>query len=173
MPAPRPTSPTPRTAPVPAALLAAACLALLLAAGVQGQPVLERADGSELLLDAERLADLERSTLRATLNGQGRRFEGYRLPAVLAAAGVPSGDALRGAALAMVVVVEAADGYRVAFTLAELDPTLGAAHVLLADRVDGDALPAAHGPWRLVVAGDRRPSRWIRNIVRIRVAALP
>lgn len=77
MPAPRPTSPTPRTAPVSVALLAAACLALLLAAGVQGQPVrrLPAAGGA----GRRRRALRRRAARRRACHGGGGR-SGRRLP---------------------------------------------------------------------------------------------
>jgi hypothetical protein len=67
------------------------------------------------------------------------------------------------------VVVEAADGYRVVFALAELDPSIGARHVLVVDREDGNPLSASDGPYRLVVEGEVRPARWSRQVVAFHV----
>jgi hypothetical protein len=100
------------------------------------------------------------------------RYEGYALTAVLRAAGVQT-DSLGGPSLATRIVTESSDGYRVVLALADLDPSLGARRVILADRMDGRALPAAEAPWRLIVVGDRRPSRSARQVLRIRVATEP
>jgi hypothetical protein len=91
---------------------------------------------------------------------------------VLRAAGVQT-DSLLGPALATRIVTESSDGYRVVFALADLDPSLGARRVILADRMDGRALPAAEAPWRLIIVGDKRASRSARQVLRIRVAAEP
>ncbi|MBD0320903.1 MAG: molybdopterin-binding protein, partial [Gemmatimonadetes bacterium] len=91
------------------------------------------------------------------------------LSELLARAGVPAGERLRGPALATYVVVEAADGYRAVFSQAELDPALGGRRVLVADARDGRPLGGAEGPLRLVSPDDRRHSRWVRQIVRITV----
>jgi len=71
------------------------------------------------------------------------------------------------------VVAEARDGYRVAFTLGELDPLLGKAQVVLADRCNGAMLPEADGPFRLAVAGDTRGARSVRQVVSLRLAEVP
>ena len=78
-------------------------------------------------------------------------------------------ESLRGKDVGAVVLVEAADGYRAAFALAELDPSIGGKQVLLADTMDGKPLPAETGTWRLVVPTDNRPARWVWSIVRIEV----
>jgi hypothetical protein len=96
-------------------------------------------------------------------------FEGVRLADVVAKAGAPLGDDLRGEALATYVVVEAVDGYRVLFALAELDPAFNSREVVLADRRDGQPLGEDEGPFRVVVPGDKRPARWIRMVRSITV----
>jgi hypothetical protein len=67
------------------------------------------------------------------------------------------------------VMAEAADGYRVVFSLAEMDPGIGSAEVLVADTLDGKPLAEGQGPFRLVVPGDRRAARWLRALKSIRV----
>jgi len=125
------------------------------------------------VVSAASLQKLARDTARMEFHGQPPVvYEGISLAAVLREAGVRS-DSLRGPALATRLVVEAADGYRIVLTLADLDPSLGGRRVLLADRLDGKALPASEAPWRLIVVGDQRPSRSARQVVRIRVLAEP
>jgi hypothetical protein len=81
-------------------------------------------------------------------------------------------DSLRSRSLALRVVVEATDGYRIVLGLAELDPTLGGRRAVLADQVDGQPLAAA-APFRLLIAGDQRPPRWARQVITLRVRAEP
>lgn len=67
-----------------------------------------------------------------------------------------------------IVRVTASDHYQVVFSLAELDAALGNEQVILADTQDGHPL-TKDGPFRLVVPGDKRPARWIRNVTTIEV----
>ena len=73
-----------------------------------------------------------------------------------------------------IVRITAPDHYQVVFSLAELDPMLGNEQVILADTQDGRPI-AKDGPYRIVVPGDKRPARWIRNVTTIEVinTALP
>ena len=79
------------------------------------------------------------------------------------------GDNLRGKELADYVVAEASDGYRVVFSIAELDPGFSNVQVIVATKVDGQPLPAHDGPLRLVVPGDKRPARRVRMLTTISV----
>jgi hypothetical protein len=98
-------------------------------------------------------------------DGRKAAFEGWALGDVLALTGVPRGKELRGPALATYVTAAASDGYRVVFALSELDASITDKVVLLADRRDGAPLPASEGPWRVVVPAEKRPARWIRQVI--------
>jgi len=67
-------------------------------------------------------------------------YEGVPLEDLLRKAGVTQGENLRGTAMASYVLAEAADGYRVLFSLAELDSGVLESEVLVADTMDGAAL---------------------------------
>lgn len=69
-------------------------------------------------------------------------------------------------------VVEARDGYRVPFERGELAPDLGASPALLALRGDGATISDADGPLRLIVAGDGRAARWVRQVPHVHVRTL-
>jgi hypothetical protein len=94
-------------------------------------------------------------------------FEGVAVEDILRVAGVPLGEALRGVNLTTYVLIEAADGYRVVFALAELDPTFRDGPVLLADRQDEQDVPDKDGPLRLVIPDEKRHSRWVRQVIRL------
>lgn len=106
-------------------------------------------------------------------HGATTRCEGVPLTALLAKAGLPAGEALRGKALSLAVVAIATDGYAVPFTLGELDPALGNAGAVIADRCDGKPLDAKVGPLRLIVPGEARPARSERQVERILVVEVP
>ncbi len=106
---------------------------------------------------AEDLQKLPRLTVEATDHGGAPvRFEGVALAEVLKAVGAPLGDRLRGPALSTFLLVSAADGYRAVFALPELDAAFTDTTVLLADRREG--------PYRLVVAHEKRQGRWVRQV---------
>jgi hypothetical protein len=126
-------------------------------------------DGTERPITSVALAGLSRDTATMVFHGSAPiRYEGFALTGVLGAAGVRT-DSLRGPALATRLVIEASDGYRIVLALSDLDPSLGAKRILLADRMDGKALPVDEAPWRLIIVGDLGPSRSARQVVRIRV----
>ncbi|OYW15540.1 MAG: hypothetical protein B7Y82_11790 [Sphingomonadales bacterium 32-65-25] len=128
---------------------------------------------TSLPVDAATLARLPVANATLTAHGKSHACTGVWLADLAAAAGLPAGEALRGPALTTLIVAEAGDGYRVAFSLAELDPKLGNRAVLVANACDGQPLAAADGPLRLVVPGEVRAARSVRQIKALRVVALP
>ena len=70
------------------------------------------------------------------------------------------------------VVATGADGYEVVFSGGELTPDVHAGTVLVADAMQGKAL-GADGPLRLIVTGEERPARWVRNLASLRVGQTP
>ncbi len=100
------------------------------------------------------------------------RYRAVLLTDVLARAGRPV-DSLRAGKIGWGVLATARDGYVAFFSAAELDPKLGPTRVWLAFEADGKALPADDGPWRLVVPTDQKMARSARQVVSIRVVAIP
>jgi DMSO/TMAO reductase YedYZ molybdopterin-dependent catalytic subunit len=123
-----------------------------------------------LKLTGADLAGMSRKTVRAKDHqGKEAEFEGVPLVEILTAAGLKFGNDLRGPALAKYLVVEASDGYRAVFALPELDPAMTDRVVLLADRRDGKPLAGNEGPLRVVVTGEKRHARWVRQVVSLKV----
>ena len=100
-------------------------------------------------------------------------YEGVLLEEVLRKAGVPQGENLRGPSMASYVLAEAADGYRVVFSLAELDSGIVDSEVIVADTMDGAPLGEKQGPFRIVAPHEKRPARWVRMLKSITVARAP
>jgi DMSO/TMAO reductase YedYZ molybdopterin-dependent catalytic subunit len=100
-------------------------------------------------------------------------YEGVLLEDLLTKAGVPQGEQLRGASMATYVIAEAADGYRVVFSLAELDSEILESEIIVADTMDGAPLSAQQGPFRLVAPHEKRPARWVRMLKSITVIRAP
>lgn len=171
-----------------AALLAFALSAPSLVLGQQASPSTEndtaavelRITGNvsiPLILSIADLKKMPRKTLKV-LNPHEKKdevYEGVPLQELLRRAGVPQGDSLRGAAMATYVLAEAADRYRVVFSLAELDSDFVDAEVVVADTMDGAPLSPKQGPLKIVAPHEKRPARWVRMLKSITVvrAALP
>ena len=124
-----------------------------------------------LVVSADDLKQMPRKTL-SVLNPHDKKnevYEGVLVEELLKRAGVPQGEKLRGAALATYLIFEADDGYRVVFSIAELDSGITDSEVIVADTLDGTALPAKIGPFRLVAPKEKRPARWVRMLKSITV----
>jgi hypothetical protein len=123
-----------------------------------------------LELKSAEFAKLPRQTLSAKAHdGKESQYEGVSLIALLAKAGVPTGKDLRGPAMSLYVVAEASDGYRATFALAELDSAFTDRVILLADRRDGKPLSAREGPFQMIVPGEKKHARWVRQVIRLKV----
>jgi DMSO/TMAO reductase YedYZ molybdopterin-dependent catalytic subunit len=118
-----------------------------------------------LTLSAAEIAAMPRRTVQAAEHGQApSTYEGVALSDILARVGIAFGAALHGPALATYVLCSAADGYHVVFALAELDSAFSDRPIIVVDRKDGHPLDPNTGPFRIVVPGDARPARWIRQL---------
>lgn len=149
---------------------ALACTALLACVSVQAK---EPATAS-VPLDAATLTTLPRQAVEGSAHGQSLHCEGVELVALLRKSGAMPPDPLRGSAqLARYVRIDARDGYRAVYSLAELDPSLGNAKVFVVDRCDGKALDDKDGPLRLMAPAESRPARWVRQLQSIRVVDAP
>ena len=129
--------------------------------------------GRSTQLSAQALAALPHVSITTGEHGRSVTYDGVPLSTLTALVGAPQGEALRGPAFAMVVIVTAQDGYRIVLSLAETDPSIRAERSIIADRADGAPLDARSGPFRLVVEGDKRPARAARNVQSIEVKTLP
>jgi hypothetical protein len=96
------------------------------------------------------------------------RYTGVPLTDLLAKAGAPTGEKLRGKAFLLYVIAEGTDHYRVVYSIDETDAANHAGDVIVADSLNGAAL-AADGAFKLVSSEDKRPARWVRNLSAITV----
>lgn len=123
-------------------------------------------------LDEEMRAGLPRIAVSATAHGKTMSCDGIGLSDLLRKAGGLPAE-LRGPALASYVLVAARDGYRVVYSLAELEPSLGNHAVFLVDRCEGEPLDHEDGPLRLIAPQESRGARWVRQVQSITVVAAP
>jgi hypothetical protein len=119
-----------------------------------------------------RVADLK-AMPRATVSVHNEHskadetYTGVRLADLLAKMEAPLGHDLRGVALSGYIVATGSDGYIAVIALAEADPSFHSGEVIVADTMNGQPLDAKSGPFKLVVTEDKRPARWVRNLVSI------
>ena len=93
-------------------------------------------------------------------------YSGVPLIDLLTPLGVP--DKPRGKEFLLYLIATGSDGYQVVYSLGETTPDVHDATILIADTQDGKSI-ADDGPLKLVATGEKRPARWVRNLVAIRV----
>jgi len=95
-------------------------------------------------------------------------YSGVSLFALLAPLGVSEHP--RGKDLRLYVVAEGSDLYEVVYSIGEITPEVSSSTVIVADTENGKAL-AGDGPMKLIATGEKRPARWVRSLVAIKVFA--
>jgi hypothetical protein len=93
-------------------------------------------------------------------------YTGVPLIDLLVQLGLPAKQ--HGKDMRLYLVAEGADGYEAVYSVAEINPDVHDAIVMVADTLDGKSL-AESGPLQLVANGEKRPARWVRNLVAVRV----
>lgn len=96
-------------------------------------------------------------------------YSGVPLADLMTKFGAPLGKELHGSALALYILATGSDGYAVVLSLAEIDPSFHPGDVMVADGMDGKALDAKSGPFKLVVSQDKRPARCVRNLISLQL----
>lgn len=77
----------------------------------------------------------------------------------------------RGKDFRLYLVAEGSDGYQVVCSIGEVTPDVHDGTVIVADSLDNKPLTDT-GPLQLVITGENRPARWVRNLVAIRIRAV-
>lgn len=131
-------------------------------------------NGKTLDLTAKDLAKFTRREVKAKGHDEKDSiYGGVNLSDILLAAGAKLGkDELRGKELAAYVLVEAADGYKATFAIAELSADFTDKTILLADTRDGKPLGASAGFWQIIVPDDKKHGRWVRQVVSLKILKL-
>jgi hypothetical protein len=122
-------------------------------------------DGKETTYSVADLKAMPHKTV-AVYNEHAKTNESYSgvaLSDLLAKAGAPTGEKLRGKGFLIYVVAEGTDHYRVIYSLDETDPVNHTGDVIIADSVNGAPI-TTDGAFKLVSSEDKRPARWVRNL---------
>lgn len=113
-----------------------------------------------LTLTQEDLSKMKRTdAMLKDRDGKQYRYTGVPIYEILKQAGATVGKQLHGENLAKYLLVKAADGYQVLFSLAELDSSFTDRVVILADQMEGGPIPSGKGPFRIIIPGERKPAR--------------
>jgi DMSO/TMAO reductase YedYZ molybdopterin-dependent catalytic subunit len=119
-------------------------------------------------------ADLQKfkqtTVVRKDKDGKDHTYSGVLLSDLLQKAGVTMGPELKGENLTKYLLVDASDGYQVTFALAELDKSYTDRMIILANQVDGQPLPPADGPFRIIVQDEKKPARCIKQVIGFKIA---
>jgi len=107
---------------------------------------------------------LPQQTVKTTDHGTSVTFGGVLLTDVLAKVTIPAGEAYNKTVSSYYLLAEANDGYKAVFSWAEIDPTFTDRKVYLVTRRDGKPLTEKDGPFELIVPGEKRNSRWVRQL---------
>jgi hypothetical protein len=129
--------------------------------------------GPDFSYSAAELASLAQHTVMTTDHGKPVTFEGVLLTDMLAKVATPAGEAFHHTAAAHYLVAEGRDGYRAVFAWAELDSSFTDKAIYVATKRDGKPLPANDGPFQLVVPGEKRNARWVRQLTVLRIEPNP
>lgn len=141
---------------------------------VQGVSTVGPASGPAARADnfsysASELALLPQRTITTSDRGTPVTFQGVLLTDMLAKVPTPTGDKFHHTAASYYLAAEGRDGYRAVFAWAELDPSIADKAVYVVTKRDGKPLPGNDGPFELVVPGEKRNARWVRQLSVLRV----
>jgi hypothetical protein len=142
----------------------------LASALLQGQQLTVETNAGKRVLSRSDLESLPHVTVTASEHGSAPvSFEGVALKNVLEKAGVTFGESMKGKRLTNCLLVEAVDGYRVVIALPELDPAFTDRQTVLAFLRDGKPLSDKEGPYRIVIPGEKRMARWVRQVTTLKI----
>jgi hypothetical protein len=125
--------------------------------------------GKTAEITATDLYKLPQQTVKAMDHGTPAAFEGVLLADVLAKVDRPLGEKFHSTAASYYLVVQARDGYRAVFAWAELDPAFMDKAIYLVTKRDGKPLSEKDGPFQVVIPGEKRPSRWVRQVTGLQI----
>lgn len=121
-------------------------------------------------LNAASMKQLKRVTLNLKAHdGNMHQYSGVLLADVLTEADVTVGDASGKRAVKSYVLINAEDKYQAVYALAEFEPAFTGNQIIIADQVDGKPLPAGTGPFQMIVPGEKKFARWVRQVKEIKL----
>lgn len=130
-------------------------------------------NASTATLTAADLYKLPQQTITTTEHGAPVTFQGVLLTDVLARVKTPTGEAFNKTVASYYLVVEGQDGYKAVFSWADVDPSFTDRKIYVVMKRDGMPLTPKDGPFQLIVPGEKRNARWVRQLKELRIEPLP
>jgi hypothetical protein len=100
------------------------------------------------------------------------RYSGVTIADLLTKAGIVLGDTAKRKTIVSCLVVTAADNYKAIYALSEVDPLFANRTIIVADRADKKPLPEDVGPFQIIVPGEKKHARWVRQVTALEVVVL-
>jgi hypothetical protein len=108
------------------------------------------------------------ATLKALgRDGKERSYTGVLLADLLSAGGIALGNKQQ--SVRSYIVINAKDNYKSIFSLAEIDPIFSPSKILVAFKIDEQPLDASDAPFQIIVPQDKIPTRWVKQVVSIKL----
>ena len=104
-------------------------------------------------------------------NNADETYSGVALGDVLAKAGFVADKSTQKKMLHSYLLAEGTDHYRVLYSLTEVEGSEHDGDVIVATSMNGKGL-GADGELKLVSTGDKKPQRWVRNLVAIQLTTV-
>ncbi len=120
------------------------------------------------LLDAD-FSKLPQRSVRVLEHDKLVTLQGALLSDVLARVLSPIGDEFLSTSASYYVIAEALHGNRAVFAWAELDSTFSDRRVYVINKQDGEPLSDGTGPFRLLVRGEKKAARWLRQVTALSI----
>jgi hypothetical protein len=115
-------------------------------------------------------ADMKQVVVMAKAHDEKvHRYSGVTIANLLTKAGVILGDSAKHKTVNSYIIVTAADNYKAIYALPEIDPLFANRAIILADRADKKPLPSEDGPFQIIVPGEKKHARWVRQVTGIQV----
>jgi hypothetical protein len=146
-------------------------ITLIFTLNTQAQSITISGEGiTPLTITKGMFADMRQVVLMAKAHDEKvHRYSGVTIADLLTKAGVLLGDSAKKHTVTSYIIVTAADNYKAIYTMAEIDPLFANRSIILADREDKKALPVHDGPFQIIVPGEKKHGRWIRQVTGIQV----
>lgn len=141
-------------------------IAMLCILRVQAQSITISGEGLQpFTIDAATFHDMKQSVVMAKAHdGSVHRYTGVSMADLLAKAGVLLGDTAKKQNVMSYVVVTAADNYKAMYTMAEVDTLFANRVIIVADKSDKKPLTPEDGPFQIIVPGEKKHGRWVRQV---------
>jgi carboxypeptidase family protein/molybdopterin-dependent oxidoreductase-like protein protein len=125
--------------------------------------------GTSATLSVADLSMMPQRTVKAKDHGTPVTFEGALLTDVLRKVDLPLGEKFHGTCASYYLTAEARDSYEAVFAWAELDSTFMNKSMYVVTKRNGKPLSEKDGPFQLLVPGEKRSARWVRQLTALTI----